>query len=99
MRNGSNFEFSLKKKNDNTLDTTTATMKMWGIKLDGIDASDISYNNETVESALDSLLVPESSLREALSKLLSVLNSALNKLSDLLTNFYYCWETIFYPNI
>ncbi|MDI9550952.1 MAG: hypothetical protein QM324_04510, partial [Bacteroidota bacterium] len=34
-------------------------MKAWGIKLDGIDASDISYNNETVESALDSLLVPE----------------------------------------
>ncbi|MDI9503784.1 MAG: hypothetical protein QM205_02435, partial [Bacillota bacterium] len=58
-RNGSNFEFSLKKKNDNTLDTTTATIKAWGIKLDGIDASDISYNNETVESALDSLLVPE----------------------------------------
>jgi hypothetical protein len=59
MRNGANFEFSLKKKNDNTLDTTTATIKAWGIKLDGIDASDISYNNETVESALDSLLVPE----------------------------------------
>ena len=53
-----NYEFALYKKNDDTLSTTTATMKAWGIKLDGIDASDISYNNETVESALDSLLVP-----------------------------------------
>ena len=77
MRNGSNFEFSLKKKNDNTLDTTTATMKAWGIKLDGIDASDISYNNETVESALDSLLVPAyiTATHEALQTEITATNS------------------------
>ncbi|HOH94958.1 MAG TPA: hypothetical protein PK612_02215, partial [Bacilli bacterium] len=77
MRNGSNFEFSLKKKNDNTLDTTTATMKAWGIKLDGIDASDISYNNETVESALDSLLVPEyiTATHEALQSEITATNN------------------------
>ena len=60
----------IKRDNDNILfrvvdasdvfdSNYVCTMKMWGIKLDGIDASDISYNNETVESALDSLLVPE----------------------------------------
>ena len=60
MRNGSNFEFSLKKKNDNTLDTTTATMKMWGIKLDGL--MQVIYLTTTKRlRALDSLLVPESS--------------------------------------
>lgn len=53
----------IKRDNDNILfrvvdasdvfdSNYVCTMKMWGIKLDGIDASDISYNNETVESAL-----------------------------------------------
>ena len=46
------------KKADNTLSSTTASMRMWGIKLDGINATEITYEGGTVEEALDSLLVP-----------------------------------------
>lgn len=42
-----NYEFALYKKNDDTLSTTTATMKAWGIKLDGITDEEIATDFTT----------------------------------------------------
>ncbi|HRT14138.1 MAG TPA: hypothetical protein P5134_05980, partial [Bacteroidales bacterium] len=38
--------------------TTPTSVKLWGIKLDGIDASEITYDGKTVEDALDEIFVP-----------------------------------------
>lgn len=51
-RDNDNILFRVVDESDDFDSSYVCTMKMWGIKLDGIDASDISYNNETVESAL-----------------------------------------------
>ena len=56
------FNFALYKKADNTLSPTTASVRMWGIKLDGINATEVDYDNSTsglvadkVQGAIDEL--------------------------------------------
>jgi hypothetical protein len=54
-----NWQFSVYTKNGN-LANTTATLRIWGVKLGNINANEVDYTSDkTVKDALDSLLVPE----------------------------------------
>ena len=57
-RDNGNILFRVVDESDAFDSGYVCTMKMWGVKLDGIAANEISYSNGNVEEALDSLLVP-----------------------------------------
>ncbi|HPJ86748.1 MAG TPA: hypothetical protein PLU55_01405, partial [Candidatus Pacearchaeota archaeon] len=53
-----NWQFSVYTKNGN-LANTTATLRIWGVKLGNINANEVDYTSDkTVEEALDEIFVP-----------------------------------------